>query len=83
MALVERAGQAKHTLLSDGPLADGVLVEYVFAAQAVQKFPSQYRPGEHTQSENSSDPAELVEAVRQDIHDELSEGPNAARRVDE
>ena len=64
--LVDDAGQAWHTLLSKDPLAGGVLLEYLLAAQLVHAAPSQYLPALHTQSLAESDLAGLVDDAGQD-----------------
>jgi len=75
--LVDEAGQDRHTLLSEAPVAGGVPVEYVFAAQFAQAEPSQYRPAAHKQSLAASEPARLVDEAGQDRHTLLSEAPVA------
>ena len=62
---------------SKGPLAGGVLVEYVFAVQLVQAVPSQYRPALHKQSLAASDPTGLVDEAGQAWQTLLSFGPDA------
>ena len=76
-ALLEEAGQARHTLASGAPDAGGVLAEYVLALQPVQAVPDQYLPALHTQSLAASDPAALLEEAGQARHTLLSEAPDA------
>jgi len=77
VGLVDPDGQARHTLVSEAPLAGGVLDEYVFAAHVLQAVPSQYRPATHLQSDAASDPAVLLDEAGQARHTVASAAPLA------